>query len=84
MPGLMAPPRDLTDFPIVVFQELDQHQDWISFDEVAASGTYELVLYYAARDAGGKFEVSFKGSKLPFELLEAHDVPELALRMTVT
>lgn len=60
------------------FKNWTSTEDWISFDvEVAASGTYELVLYYAARDAGGKFEVSFKGSKLPFELLEAHDVPEL-------
>ena len=60
------------------FKNWTRIEDWLSFDvEVAASGTYEVALYYAARDAGAKFELSFNGAKLPFELKEAHDVPEL-------
>jgi len=60
------------------FKNWTDTEDWLSFDvEVAASGTYEVALYYAARDAGAKFELSFNGAKLPFELKEAHDVPEL-------
>ena len=60
------------------FKNWTTTEDWLSFDvEVAASGTYEVALYYAARDAGAKFELSFNGAKLPFELKGAHDVPEL-------
>lgn len=60
------------------FRNWTRTEDEITFRaEVAASGTYEVVLYYAAKEAGAKFELSFNDSKLPFELAEAHDVPEL-------
>tara|TARA_B100001093_G_scaffold50060_2_gene42580 strand:+ start:4987 stop:6744 length:1758 start_codon:yes stop_codon:yes gene_type:complete len=60
------------------FKNWTSIEDWISFDvEVASSGSYQVTLYYAATDAGAKFELSFNGAKLPFELKEAHDVPEL-------
>lgn len=59
-------------------------RNWTSTDdkitwraEVGASGTYEVVLYYAAKSAGAKCELIFNDSVLPFEIREAHDVPEL-------
>ncbi len=60
------------------FKNWTETEDWLSFDvEVGASGTYQVTLYYAAKEAGAKFELSFNGAKLPFVLREAHDVPEL-------
>ena len=52
--------------------------DKITFSaEVATTGRYQAVLYYAAKDAGAKCELSFNDSKLEFAIAEAHDVPEL-------
>ena len=52
--------------------------DHITFSaEVAAAGSYEVVLYYAAREAGARCELSFGDSVLQFTIPEAHDVPEL-------
>ena len=45
--------------------------------EVAASGRFRVVLYYAAREAGAKCELTFNQSTLAFEIAEAHDVPEV-------
>ena len=66
------------------FPNCSYFMDWTSIDdkiswtaEVGASGTYEIVLYYAAEDAGAKCELSFKDYVLAFQIAEAHDVPEL-------
>ena len=49
----------------------------VAFDvEVMEAGSFKVVLYYAAKEAGAKCELTFKGAKLPFVILEAHDVPE--------
>ena len=44
---------------------------------MAESGTYQVVLHYAAREAGAKFELTFNDATLVFSIAEAHDVPEL-------
>ncbi|MFK7909338.1 MAG: arylsulfatase [Akkermansiaceae bacterium] len=50
--------------------------DHVTFDaEVAAGGTFEVVLYYAAKQAGAKCELSFNDATLKFKITEAHDVP---------
>lgn len=58
--------------------------NWISTDDritfagqVEAAGKYEVTLYYACKEAGSKFELSFKDAVLPFELETVHDVAEL-------
>lgn len=49
----------------------------ITFDvEVMAPGKYQVALYYAAKEAGAKCELSFKEARLPFVIPAAHDVPE--------
>jgi hypothetical protein len=59
------------------FTHWTRPDDSITFTaEVAASGIYQVVLYYAARDAGAKCELSFNDSKLSFAIPAAHDVPE--------
>jgi len=45
--------------------------------EVGESGTYKVVLYYAAKESGAKCELRFNESVLSFEIKVAHDVPEL-------
>ena len=53
-------------------------EDKITFAaEVAKGGRFRVVLYYAAREAGAKCELTFNQSSLAFEISEAHDVPEL-------
>ncbi|MBD3672088.1 MAG: arylsulfatase [Planctomycetaceae bacterium] len=59
-------------------------RNWTSTDgkitwdaEVGESGTYQVVLYYAAKDAGAKCELRFQDSVLKFQIEEAHDVPLL-------
>ncbi|MGB0413104.1 MAG: arylsulfatase [Coraliomargarita sp.] len=53
-------------------------KDKIKFTaEVAESGKFKVVLYYASKSAGAKCELRFKDSVLPFEIAEAHDVPEI-------
>ncbi len=59
------------------FRNWTSTKDRITFSaEVAASGTYEVVLYYAAREAGAKCELTFNRATLRFQIAEAHDVPE--------
>jgi len=59
------------------FRNWSSTEDRITFGaEVAASGIYEVVLYYAAREAGAKCELSFNDATLRFQIAEAHDVPE--------
>ena len=59
------------------FRNWSSTEDRITFGaEVAASGIYEVVLYYAAREAGAKCELSFNDATLKFQIAEAHDVPE--------
>ena len=57
--------------------------NWTSTDdeitfiaEVANTGVYDVVLYYASKDAGSKYRLSFNDSHLDFVITEAHDVPE--------
>lgn len=45
--------------------------------EVGAWGTYEVDIYYAAKEAGAEFELAFNDSSLTFTIDEAHDVSEL-------
>lgn len=45
--------------------------------EVGESGTYKVMLYYAAKDAGAQCELRFNEAVLKFQIEEAHDVPEL-------
>ena len=60
------------------FRNWTKTDDKITFAaEVATSGTYKVVLYYAAKEAGAKCELIFNDAKLSFEIKEAHDVPEL-------
>ena len=59
------------------FKNWTSTEDRITFGaEVAASGSYAVVLYYAAREAGAKCELSFNDAVLKFQITEAHDVPE--------
>ena len=59
------------------FRNWSSTEDRITFGaEVAASGIYEVILYYAAREAGAKCELSFNDATLRFQIAEAHDVPE--------
>ncbi|PHS13997.1 MAG: N-acetylgalactosamine 6-sulfate sulfatase [Blastopirellula sp.] len=52
--------------------------DKITFTaEVATTGVYDVVLYYASKDAGSKYRLSFNDSHLDFVINEAHDVPEI-------
>lgn len=49
----------------------------IAFDvEVMEAGSFNVVLYYAAKEVGAKCKLTFKEAKLPFVISEAHDVPE--------
>lgn len=64
------------------FPNCSYFSNWTSTDdeikftaEVATSGTYKVVLYYAAKSAGAKCELRFNDSALPFEISKAHDVP---------
>jgi len=60
------------------FRHWTSTDDKISWTaEVGESGTYKVVLYYAAKEAGAKCELRFNDAVLPFEITEAHDVPEL-------
>ena len=60
------------------FRNWTSTEDRINFNaEVAASGTYRVVLYYAAKEAGAQCELSFNNATLKFEIAEAHDVPKL-------
>ncbi len=66
------------------FPNCSYFQNWTSVDDkitfkarVAASGTYTVDLYYAAKEAGAKCVLRFNDAVLPFEITEAHDVPEL-------
>lgn len=60
------------------FRNWTSTEDRINFNaEVAAGGTYRVVLYYAAKEAGAQCELSFNNATLKFEIAEAHDVPKL-------
>ncbi len=60
------------------FRNWKSTSDKITFTaRVATTGTYRVDLYYAAKDAGAKCTLAFNDSVLPFEITEAHDVPEL-------
>lgn len=60
------------------FRNWIEVEDKITFRaEVATTGTYRVVLYYAAREAGARCELRFGKSVLPFQIAEAHDVPEI-------
>jgi len=57
--------------------------NWTSVDDkitfktrVAETGHYNVVLYYAAKDAGTKCELRFNNSVLKFEIEQPHDVPQ--------
>lgn len=59
------------------FTHWTKTDDFITFTaEVATTGDYEVVLYYAAKEAGAKCRLSFNESSLEFEIPAAHDVPE--------
>ena len=45
--------------------------------EVGMTGEYEVVLYYAAQEAGAECELAFGDSILKFKIEDAHDVPEI-------
>lgn len=58
------------------FTNWTSKDDKITFDvEVLATGKHKVTLYYAAKEAGAKCELSYKEARLPFEISEAHDVP---------
>ena len=66
------------------FPNCSYFRNWKSTDdkitwtaEVGAAGTYNVVVYYAAKTPGSKFELSFNEASLRFSIDEAHDVPEL-------
>jgi arylsulfatase A-like enzyme len=66
------------------FPNCSYFRHWTSTDdkitwnaEVGQSGTYEVVLYYAAKEPGAKCELRFNDAVLPFRINVAHDVPEL-------
>lgn len=57
--------------------------NWTSVDDkitfktrVAETGQYNVVLYYAAKDAGAKCELRFNDSVLKFQIEQPHDVPQ--------
>lgn len=59
------------------FRNWTRTEDTITFAaEVATTGTYKAVLYYATKSAGAKMELSFNDSTLPFQISQVHDVPE--------
>jgi arylsulfatase A-like enzyme len=65
------------------FPNCSYFTNWSSVDDkitfkarVAASGTYKVDLYYAARESGAMCELRFNEAVLPFEIKQAHDVPE--------
>lgn len=58
--------------------------NWVSTDDVItfdatveSAGEFDVVLYYAAKSADAKCELTFADASLPFEIAQAHDVPEL-------
>ena len=58
------------------FTNWTSKDDKITFDvEVLATGKHKVTLYYAAKEAGAKCELSYKEARLPLEISEAHDVP---------
>lgn len=60
------------------FRNWKSPDDYITWTaDVGAGGTYEVVVYYAAKQAGSSFELSFDDAKLEFTLDNAHDVAEL-------
>lgn len=60
------------------FRHWTKVEDKITFSaEVATTGTYRVVLYYAAKEAGARCELRFGDAKLPFRIEQAHDVPEI-------
>ncbi|MBM98906.1 MAG: N-acetylgalactosamine 6-sulfate sulfatase [Planctomycetaceae bacterium] len=57
--------------------------NWTSVDDkitfktrVAETGQYNVVLYYAAKDAGAKCELRFNNSILKFQIEQPHNVPQ--------
>ena len=59
------------------FGNWKSEKDKITFDvEVLAAGKHKVTLYYAAKEAGAKCELTFKKARLPFVISEVHDVPE--------
>jgi arylsulfatase A-like enzyme len=60
------------------FQNWTAADDYITWDaEVAETGVFDVELRYACSPAGvgGKYELTFKGSSLPFRIDQPHVVP---------
>ncbi|TWT76307.1 Arylsulfatase [Planctomycetes bacterium CA13] len=59
------------------FKNWKNTDDKITFvAEVATTGKYKVVLYYAAKQAGADCTLRFNDASLRFQIAEAHDVPE--------
>ena len=63
------------------FEDWKSTNDRITWKaEAGASGLFEVEVFYAAKSAGTKYQLSFNGSDLKFVIPVSHDVPKLGGR----
>ena len=86
-PFTQLPARDAIGHGIIKrsnkFPNCSYFLNWTSVDDkitfktrVAETGQYNVVLYYAAKDAGAKCELRFNNSILKFQIEQPHNVPQ--------